>query len=268
MSSSSDVYLFFDRHPAFECILPLSPCSYLIRSGSTLYSCHHFVSFPSHANLSSLYLHFLNLSHSTDISLPPLSDILQLPDDTCLLITKFISGRRPFLFELPSLLPDMVSFVLSNTICSELSDHLVLATPNSFELLRTQMLASSYFRFFPDCLSQFLLLDPPRGSLSYCHGDFLPQNLVIDDHDNVFLIDWESTGLSSHQYDLGWLSAYCRLFTLSLQLPEVQYGANLDYFTRFGLVRFAYRILQQHLPQNVQCDRISNIVSLFDSTFH
>ncbi len=264
MSSSFDVYRFFDRHPSFDCILPLSSSSYLVRSGSTFYSCHHFVTFHSLHSLYSLYLHFLTLSQSTFISLPPLSEIFQLPDNSCLLITEFISGRRPSFSELSFLLPEMVSFGLTATSSSPPSDHLIPKTPNSFELLRAQIQASPCFHSLPACLSRFLLLDPPHGSLSFCHGDFLPQNLVIDRHDNVFLIDWELTGLSIQQFDLGWLNAYCILSSLSLPFAESSYPHALDYFTRFGLVRFAYRILQQSLPQKMTSERMLTIISLFN----
>jgi len=263
MTSSSDVYRVFARHPSLQCLLPLSPSSYLLRSASTYYSCHHFNGFPSSSSLVDLYQYFLGVSKLSSISIPSLLDIITMPDNSHLLITQFISGRRPEPSELPSLFPSMVDFALAAQSSGSIHDHLFSSVPNSFDLLRNQILSSPLFPLLPDCLGKHLMIDPPPGPTSPCHGDFLPQNLVIAQNARPFLVDWESTGFSPSFFDLGWLKAYCILSGFSLPLSLSRYHQSLSYFTRFAFVRFAFRSLQRPPSHEILLKRLDTYVSLF-----
>ena len=44
----------------------------------------------------------------------------------------------------------------------------------------------------------------PCSTLSFTHGDFHPMNILVDEHENVFVIDWGASRIADYRADLAW----------------------------------------------------------------
>lgn len=84
------------------------------------------------------------------------------------------------------------------------------------------------------------------GNLKPCHNDMVPGNILMNEENRTYLIDWEYAGMNSIRWDL---AAFCLEHDLSP--PEEQYFLNVYYKgavsadeNRFMLI---YKILQDIL---------------------
>ena len=119
----------------------------------------------------------------------------------------------------------------------------------SQEIFSPYLYFKAYIRRHISLHSQFapflerIEIGPPTDVLTYVHGDYLVQNTIKGDDMMLQLYDWEYCGISPIYFDLGWIIAVSAFMGKSLPTSYLSAHENVYYFTFFGLLRLASRLL-------------------------
>lgn len=153
----------------------------------------------------------------TDINIPGTAEVCRLDDGRWAIASQFIKGKTlaQIMDEEPEnrddYLDDMVEIQL------DIHEHTLSGVTKLKDSLRAQIESLDVI----DHIKKYELLtrlDSAPKHIKLCHGNFGPENIIVTDNDEVYIIDWVGASIGNASADIA--KTYLKLSFKSTELAE------------------------------------------------